>query len=398
MVRSHRSPSARTGTRGRLGRPMVTALVLALVASLGGLAPLDAASAETRAVPILTFVPPINSLRLPGTIRASAAVSSTEAMDGRLSITLYPPKVGPAAACSNAPFAVESVKVAGTSAGVALAEALTVTVPEGIWYTQASYAPGPDQPTVTSRCAETLILAPDSDWDPDGPPDSSWAPFTTPHALVSQQYRDILGRAPSAAEQSDWVARLMARETTRGDLVATLRASADNTTNVDPVARLYKAYFLRTPEPGGLGYWITARRGGRSLLSISEFFAQSAEFRDRYGSLSNAEFVNLVYLNVLGRAGDQGGVAFWNDQLDRGLRSRGSLMTGFSESPEYVAGQQHHVTVAVLFVFLLGRAPTPAELAAYVEVLTVGADAPLPYTVATFAEEIMRSAEYARRV
>lgn len=398
MVRSHRSPTDRTGTRGRPGRPAVAALVLALVASLAGLAPLGAVSAETRAVPILTFVPPINSMRLPATIRASATVSSTEAMAGRLTLSLYPPKVGPAAPCSNTPFAVESVKVEGTSAGVALAEALKVTDPEGIWYTQASYSPAPDQPAVTSKCAETLILAPDSDWDPDGPPDSSWAPFTTPQALVSQQYRDILGRAPSADEQADWVARLMARETTRGDLVATLRASADNTTNVDPVARLYKAYFLRTPEPGGLGYWITARRGGRSLLSISEFFAQSPEFRDRYGSLTNAEFVNLVYLNVLGRAGDQGGVAFWNDQLDRGVRSRGNLMTGFSESPEYVARQQHHVTVAVLFVFMLGRAPTPDELTAYVEVLTVGADAPLPYTVASFAEEIMRSAEYARRV
>ncbi len=107
----------------------------------------------------------------------------------------------------------------------------------------------------------------------------------------------------------------------------------------DQMARLYRAYFNRAPDAGGLQFWREQRAGGRSINSVSGEFARSPEFVATYGDLGDEAFVDLVYRNVLDRMPDEGGRAFWLDQLANG-RSRGSLMTLFSESPEFIAATQ----------------------------------------------------------
>jgi hypothetical protein len=100
------------------------------------------------------------------------------------------------------------------------------------------------------------------------------------------------------------------------------------------VGRLYLAYFRRYPEQAGLWYWVGQHLGGMCLTDISEYFAGSAEFVSTYGRLDDPQFVELVYRNVLGRGPDPAGYSYWADQLGRGMR-RGTLMVGFSESPEF---------------------------------------------------------------
>ena len=100
------------------------------------------------------------------------------------------------------------------------------------------------------------------------------------------------------------------------------------------VARLYLAYFLRRPDEEGFEYWVGVRRSGRSLAEISTDFATSGEFVGRYGALSNRQFVELVYRNVLLRAPDGEGWNHWTAALDRGV-PRGQVMLGFSESTEF---------------------------------------------------------------
>ena len=104
-----------------------------------------------------------------------------------------------------------------------------------------------------------------------------------------------------------------------------------------PVQRLYRAYFLRDADAGGLTYWMQRRAAGVSLGAISSAFAASAEFRARYGSLDDAGFVTLVYRNVLGRAPDAGGAGYWLDQMRAGRLGRAGLMLNFSESAEFRA-------------------------------------------------------------
>ena len=111
-------------------------------------------------------------------------------------------------------------------------------------------------------------------------------------------------------------------------------AVADPRTKRAEVARLYLAYFLRPPDEEGFEYWLGVRNGGRSLAGISAEFAASREFGQRYGALSNRQFVDLIYRNVLRRSPDAEGLAYWKATLDRGV-SRGDVMIGFSESTEF---------------------------------------------------------------
>lgn len=129
----------------------------------------------------------------------------------------------------------------------------------------------------------------------------------------------------------------------------------------DQMARLYQAYFDRAPDAAGLEFWRDQRAGGRNLDSVSDEFVRSPEFVETYGALDDDAFVELVYRNVLDRAPDAGGKAFWLDQLASG-RTRGSLMTLFSESPEFIddtgtVASESPNTAAVrrLYAALFGR-------------------------------------------
>ncbi|MEZ5410708.1 MAG: DUF4214 domain-containing protein [Acidimicrobiales bacterium] len=109
------------------------------------------------------------------------------------------------------------------------------------------------------------------------------------------------------------------------------------------VVRQYLAYFGRLPDSAGLQHWVNARRSGLSLAAMSDSFASSDEFRARVGHLDNVGFIDLVYRQVLGRAPDSGGLAYWAQVLSQGT-SRGQVMVGFAESAEFVAATRDQVT------------------------------------------------------
>ena len=217
------------------------------------------------------------------------------------------------------------------------------------------------------------------------------AAVASPGAVAKRLSQEVLGRDPTAVEQAAWAGQLESGAKTPGALVADLRARSESTAKVDPAARLYTAYFLRRPDASGLRYWIAQLRAGRSNRWVAEFFARSPEFQQRYGTLSNREFVELIYRNILGRPGEASGVEFWTGRLDSGTNTRGWVMVGFSESAEYKRDQASEVEVAVLYTLLLGRAPTLAEYTADVALLDGGT------TVAALADRIITSPEYPAR-
>ncbi len=105
----------------------------------------------------------------------------------------------------------------------------------------------------------------------------------------------------------------------------------------DSVARLYAAGLGREPEEGGFEYWMGLYTGGDiSLTGMSDFFVSSPEFDLKYGDLTQLEFVNRIYLNVLGRLGEPEGVEYWDGQMTGGV-TRGELLVLFAESTENIA-------------------------------------------------------------
>lgn len=103
------------------------------------------------------------------------------------------------------------------------------------------------------------------------------------------------------------------------------------------IARLYSAYFDRAPDNAGWAYWNQRSVDGLGLWQASDYFADSDEFKRLYGEqLSNAAFLELVYENVLDRSPDTGGLEYWVQRMNSGT-TRGEVMVFFSESPEYIA-------------------------------------------------------------
>lgn len=214
--------------------------------------------------------------------------------------------------------------------------------------------------------------------------------FPNPEEFVTQQYRDFLARDPDAGGLAFWSNQLRAG-VNPGGLVEFMVAQPEFSDSVAPVVRLYRAHFRRSPDFGGLQFWAGQFRDGMSLNAISSEFARSDEFARTYGSLSDSDFIDLVYRNVLDRGPDAGGRAFWLDQLNRGL-SRGALMTEFSESPEYVAATNGTVRATMLYLGMLRRAPDPSGLVFWADYIENGPGYAL--AIANF----LFSAEYGERI
>lgn len=107
--------------------------------------------------------------------------------------------------------------------------------------------------------------------------------------------------------------------------------------NAGMVCRLYEAAFNHGADQVGMGFWLSAIDQGISLIAIANQFLASPEFATQYGNnVSNSQFVAALYQNVLGRAADAAGAAFWEQALQAGY-SRAQLLIDFSESLEGVA-------------------------------------------------------------
>ncbi len=182
-------------------------------------------------------------------------------------------------------------------------------------------------------------------------------PFPSVDALVAQQFADFAGRAPTAAEATEWRARVVNGEYSTDHVINALAHSATWSTNRSPVIRLYWAFFLRKPDAGGLTYWSTKLAGGTSLDQVAASYAASSEFQNTYGALSNSAFVTLVYENVLERSPDAAGLAYWTGQLNAGSRTRGQVMAGFSESSEGVRFLRPQVDIILIYLGMLRTMP-----------------------------------------
>jgi hypothetical protein len=111
------------------------------------------------------------------------------------------------------------------------------------------------------------------------------------------------------------------------------------TQNAGSVYMLYKAAFNRAPDASGMGYWLAQKDGGSNIVTnIAQGFVNAPEFVAKYGTNpTNASYVDKLYQNVLGRAGESGGVAYWNQQLDAGNISKAAVLVQFATLAEGAA-------------------------------------------------------------
>ena len=153
-------------------------------------------------------------------------------------------------------------------------------------------------------------------------------------------------------------------------------------THIGQISRLYEAALGRGADTLGLNYHSGRLDGGTPLQAIAQDFVGSAEFQATYGSLNDSQFIQQLYLNVLGRPADPGGLTYWTEAL--ASMTRGQVVTGFSESPENIANHAAQLNagiwdinetaagVARLYWGALGRAPDSGGLTNWTATLESG--------------------------
>ncbi len=178
-------------------------------------------------------------------------------------------------------------------------------------------------------------------------------------------YQSALGRSADASGEAYWVNKLQTGAADRADILIGFSESAEHRAltagivghgyfNTDDtyqaIALLYDSFAGRLPDQQGLIYYAELlRTGARTLDQIADGFAASPEFQHLTAGMTNAELVEFMYQNTLGRASDPAGAAYWIAKLDNGM-DHGDLLIGFSQSTEHFRLMASSITngIAVL--------------------------------------------------
>lgn len=106
--------------------------------------------------------------------------------------------------------------------------------------------------------------------------------------------------------------------------------------NAGDAYRIYQAAFDRTPDRPGLSYWVNQMDEGMALSQVALNFILSPEFTATYGNInamSDAQYVDVMYENVLNRDPDPSGFSYWMEGLANGY-PRHFMLAAFSQSTE----------------------------------------------------------------
>ncbi len=97
--------------------------------------------------------------------------------------------------------------------------------------------------------------------------------------------------------------------------------------DVTHLTELYIASFDRAPDATGLAYWGSQLKDGMSLRKIAQSFFAQPEAAAAYPlGQSIADFIATVYQNVLDRAPDAPGLAYWRGELGEHHISQDSFL------------------------------------------------------------------------
>ncbi len=217
-----------------------------------------------------------------------------------------------------------------------------------------------------------------------------YSPFTSPPALVAQQYVDLLGRQADSAGMAFWSNAI--DNGVKGSYVASSFLTSNEFSGiVGPLVKLYYAVFNRAPDAGGLLYWLSRTRGGWNLQQVAASFMSTPEFQAAYGGKTLSQQVAIAYQNVLGRAPDPAGQAYWQNQIQSGALSFAGFIVQLTLSNELAQRLGAIPQVTMVYIGMLRRGPDPSGLAFWTAQINAG------QSVAALTAAFFNSTEYASR-
>ncbi|MBK1719781.1 DUF4347 domain-containing protein [Thiocystis violacea] len=208
--------------------------------------------------------------------------------------------------------------------------------------------------------------------------------------FVRQLYRDLLGREAEESGLAYWGEPLQQETTTPARMVDAFMESPEFQTNSATIARFYEAALGRSPDYCGFNYWMEKAMAGDDRLAIAGGFAASAEFQQTYASLSNDAYVTALYRSTLGRDPTTEEQTEWTDALAGGA-ARSEPLLAVVESAEYQAASTAEVSLDLLYLGLLDRAPDESGYAYWLDRILADGDS------VDEIQGIMNSPEYRDR-
>ena len=185
-------------------------------------------------------------------------------------------------------------------------------------------------------------------------------------AWVESAFDDLLGRPVGDQGLATWTSRLQA-----GMPTATLARElvGSHEFHARLVSVLYDHYLGRAPDPEGAAAWTAQLDAGVPVVVVEAALLSSSEYAD-----TDADLVDGLYTDVLGRPADAPGRAHWLDMLRRGtprrqvaeivLRSREAAQHRTRDSLRaFLGGQPDRAQVQQLTATLRSTADWPGQWA-----------------------------------
>jgi hypothetical protein len=195
-------------------------------------------------------------------------------------------------------------------------------------------------------------------------------PLSPGRSFVQALYNEVLGRTGQLAELDPWVG-LLNSQGQQAVVNGILRSS-------EALGRIVDAFYLRflgrASDPGGRAGWTSFLQSGNTEEQLETAFLTSAE----YISHVNTDYVQSLYLNILGRTGSSAELAAWYSNIQSlGLRG---IANGFVTSPENRLN-----TLRGYFQTFLHRTPADSELTPIIS---------LPLDLLSLEALVLSSTEY----
>ncbi len=182
----------------------------------------------------------------------------------------------------------------------------------------------------------------------------AWMPFDCPASFVHQQYADFLNRIPDAQGTAYWTSRLH-KGVTGSSVIRSFIGSNEFGTVVSPVVRSYLSVFgTYPPTAATITDAVADLRNGMTPAQIADQFAQDPGIT----ALTEQQFVTRTYQFVYKRNPSGAELSTDVGRLQSGT-TRGTLASGYAEGSVGVSRLAPEVTVAMVYLGMLGRAPDP---------------------------------------
>jgi hypothetical protein len=187
----------------------------------------------------------------------------------------------------------------------------------------------------------------------------------SPEALLRRfirlLYFSFLARAASDTEVTNWVNSGQ----TRAQIATSFLNSQEFNLGGRFTAGLYIGIIDRDAEFTG---WQFQRQAlARSIVNHDQLvsnFLNSAEFDLKFGALTNAQFIALMYENILLRPAGQSEINAWLDVMSNPANTRTVIARSFLRSREFEQGTGPRLLAFLLYSTLLLRDGTQSERSA----------------------------------